>query len=101
MPGLVGGVAAVSVDGGLLSYEVLDGATQPVHVHGRLLGGIPFASCMPNGVSAPTALLLTRQLLLIMEIAAGFRIAFRPRAASHRDARPSLPCHGCDRRSAA
>ena len=35
MPGLVGGVAAVPVEGGLLSYELLDGATEPVlAIHG-------------------------------------------------------------------
>jgi hypothetical protein len=32
---LVGGVAAVPVEGGLLSYEVLDGAPEPVlAIHG-------------------------------------------------------------------
>jgi len=35
VPGLVGGVAAVPAEGGLLSYEVLDGATEPVlAIHG-------------------------------------------------------------------
>ena len=32
---MVGGVAAVPVEGGLLSYELLDGATEPVlAIHG-------------------------------------------------------------------